>query len=203
MAVLPHSIPDIGSWRVAPRRQVGFTLIELIVVIVIVGILAGFAVMSINRTERDGVGVCQADAQIWLEQQAVLATQRGATVYIGLHAGALTSFGLTSPVPSVVTPAGVSGAAGSLPDQMTTRAPLNVDHIGVLNWAAGCQVTTQPDAGLAARLGVDDPRATALLAVTAQGAWSAPNGLPVLDLRGVHGQTRSLDLAPPSGTGSP
>jgi len=193
--VLPHNIPDTGAGWIAPRRQAGFTLIELIVVIVIVGILAGFAVMSITRTERNGVEVCQADAQIWLEQQAVAAAQRGTTVYIGLHAGALTSFGLAA-----VAPPGAGSVSMQSQTQNTSPSLWYADPIGTLHWASGCQVTTSPDLALTRHLGANDPRSKALLAVTAQGAWSAPNGLPVLDLQGLHGQTRSLDLAPPSDT---
>lgn len=203
--MLPQTTPNPDPKGRVPRSQVGFTLIELIVVIIIVGILAGFAVMSLNRTEPNGVDVCQAHLQDWLAQQAVQADQAGATVYIAPERDTLMSFILSlRPLPPAANRAEPPAAAGHSPtagagvdvaNERLQRDPL--DH---LHWAADCRVVPGPSgvsASTPARpMAPDDPRASALLAVTDQGHWSAPTGAPVLEIRGRDQHTRTLDLAP-------
>lgn len=194
MAVHPRIIPDRPPGCRARLCQGGFTLIELIVVIVIVGILAGFAVMSLNRTAPDGVAVCRADAQRWLTQQAVTAAQHGETVYIGSRGDALTSF-MLSRAPRVQKNSGALDSMGT--------EPVGPDALDVLHWAKGCRIETVPDTALSTRFAANDPRRTALLAVTAQGLWSAPTGVPTLVLRGKHRQEQALDLSPSPATEMP
>lgn len=191
-AVRPGIIPDPAPKRRPRYDQAGFTLIELVVVIVIVGILASFAVMSLNRTEPDGVTVCRADAQRWLDRQVVTAAQRDETVYIGRKNDALDSF--------VLAVAGASTSPAATPSETAgvTRTVLDT-----LQWATGCRVDSRSDAGNTLHLPASDPRRDALLAVTSQGQWRAPSGAPELSLRGRHGRTQTLSLADEPGASAP
>ncbi|WP_197490316.1 prepilin-type N-terminal cleavage/methylation domain-containing protein [Halothiobacillus diazotrophicus] len=192
----PGIIPDRSPKRPRHRDQAGFTLIELVVVIVIVGILASFAVMSLNRTEPDGVTVCRADAQRWLDRQVVTAAQRDETVYIGRRNDTLDSFVLA--VAPTVAGASTSPAATPSETAGVTRTVLDT-----LQWATGCRVDSRSDAGDSLHLPASDPRRDALLAVTSQGQWRAPSGAPELSLRGRHGRTQTLSLADEPGASSP
>lgn len=193
MAVRPRIIPDPVRGYPAGFQK-GFTLIELIVVIVIVGILAGFAVMSINRTESDGVAVCRADAQRWLDRQAVRAAQQGLTVYIGERNDRLTSFKLSAASEKEIRTRSTSATAPSVPSRVA---------LDTLRWDAGCRIVTRPNHDRSSPFPAPDPRGDAVLAVTSAGHWSASDGPPQLVVRGRQGQEQTVDMSPSPATSSP
>ncbi len=170
------------------RSSYGFTLIELIVVIVIISILATFAVLSINRSDPDSATACRSDMQSWLAAQAVMAQSTGRVVYIRSDGQAPTAFLLHATVPS---PARSAASANQSTTQATTQAVnqavnqatanppttaprLRATALSTLSWPVGCALRAQPSPQ--ATLAADDPRQQAVLAVTPGGQWSLPPG---------------------------
>ncbi|HQS03720.1 MAG TPA: prepilin-type N-terminal cleavage/methylation domain-containing protein [Halothiobacillus sp.] len=212
---------------VAPRGRGGmggFTLIELIVVIVIIGILVGFVVVSMNRTAPDSVNACRAQLQSWLSTQAVNADLTGSTVYIlnaeptptaitlaasrparaeaGQNAPENTANQTGQPNPLVSNPS-TTGAA------LTYALRLRAKTLSTLNWPQGCVLVAPAPSGASA-FDAADPRATAILAVTPGGAWSAPPsqdaGKPIIKVAGAPTQRnapspqQAIDLRPAAQT---
>lgn len=172
-------------------------MIELIVVIVIIGILVGFVVMSMNKRAPDEVGVCQARMAFWLAQQAVAANRLDQTVYIQ---NALTNtpsaFVLSHPTAKPKTASAKESNRGA--DSASNKAPaFAAKVISRLDWDKGCTLQTQPRANN--YLAADDPRARAVLAVTANGIWSLPSNAqqhaPQIVVRGDRQKTLSIDLS--------
>ena len=158
------------------RSSHGFTLIELIVVIVIISILATFAVLSINRSDPDSATACRSDMQSWLAAQAVMAQSTGRVVYIRSDGQAPTAFLLHATVPS---PARSAASANQSTTQATANPPttaprLRATALSTLSWPVGCALRAQPSPQ--ATLAADDPRQQAVLAVTPGGQWSLPPG---------------------------
>ena len=209
--------------RVRPHSA-GFTLIELIVVIVIIGILVGFVVVSMNRTAPDSVNACRAQMQSWLETQAVNADMRGRTVYIingGSAPSAIALVADAAPPAPVATPSSnAAGSAGLAPAQTsstqsaaaarTAPKPPRTETISTLNWPSGCRIEPPITTG-ASPFEAGDPRAQAILAVTSGGVWSAPPngtagnahpGKPTLEVTGAPAQRGApnppqvIDLSP-------
>lgn len=187
-------------------RSAGFTLIELIVVIVIIGILVGFVVVSMNRTAPDSVNACRAQMQSWLETQAVNADMRGRTVYIingGSAPSAIALVADAAPPAPVATPSSnAADSTGLAPAQTsstqsaaaaarTAQKPPRAETISTLNWPSGCRIEPPITTG-ASPFDAADPRAQAILAVTAGGVWSAPlnqnAGKPTLKILGAPAQ---------------
>lgn len=168
----------------------GFTLIELIVVIVIIGILVGFVVMSMNKRAPDDVGVCQARMASWLAQQAVAANRLDQTVYIQ---------NATSPQAFVLDlkPSKPIADASKQSSQAANESPaVAAKVISRLDWDKGCSLEAQPTA--ADTFDAKDPRARAVLAVTTDGIWSLPPGAqqrtPEIMVRGDKQKTLRIDL---------
>lgn len=200
----------------------GFTLIELIVVIVIIGVLVGFVVLSMNRTAPDSVNACRAQLQSWLATQAVNADLAGSTVYILNAPPAPTAILIaanrpaspTVPSPQGGTAALISASANASPSTSPTAppatpaVPLRAQPVSTLTWPEGCTLITPPTTG-DSPFDRADPRAMAILAVTSNGLWSAPPnqnaGKPVIEVAGAsergaagkaQSQSQRIDLSP-------
>lgn len=169
----------------------GFTLIELIVVIVIIGIVVGFVVMSMNKRAPDDVGVCQARMASWLAQQAVAANRLDQTVYIQ-NANSPQAFVLD------LKPSKPIAEASKQSSQAANESPaFAAKVISRLDWDKGCALEVQPTA--ADTFAAKDPRAQAVLAVTTDGIWSLPPGAqqrtPEITVRGDRQKTLRIDLS--------
>lgn len=166
------------------RSAHGFTLIELIVVIVIIGILATFAVLSINRTDPDSATACRSDLHAWLAAQSVMAQSTGSVVYVRNDGQTPTAFTLRATTPD--TPR----SAAPTPSPVAPAVALSATPVGTLDWPRGCRLlaTPNPHAALAA----NDPRQRAVLAVTPGGQWSLPPG-------SVTGASPAISAAPDAG----
>ncbi len=191
----------------------GFTLIELIVVIVIIGILVGFVVVSMNRTAPDSVNACRAQLQSWLATQAVNANLTGSTVYILNEAPAPTAITLAAESPAPIARAGAgSNATQNSADKTEVPNPsmstpsasgaaqaeavrLRAKPLSTLNWPQGCVLVAPKPSGASA-FDAADPRITAILAVTPGGVWSAPlslnSGKPTIRVAGASTQRNAL-----------
>jgi prepilin-type N-terminal cleavage/methylation domain-containing protein len=185
-ACVPHFCRRTG------RDSGGFTLIELIVVIVIIGVLVGFVVMSMNRRSPDDVGVCREQMQSWLAGQAVVANLQGSVVYIQNTGPTPSAFVLSAPVIE-------QDKAAAGPRSLQPKVISN------LFWAKGCSVETPAKSTDYSALDPSDPRLRALLAVTADGVWSASpyreTEKPAIVVRGQDQQTQTIDLSSGSGEG--
>jgi prepilin-type N-terminal cleavage/methylation domain-containing protein len=202
--------------KIGQKNSGGFTLIELIVVIVIIGILVGFVVVSMNRTAPDSVNACRAQMQSWLEAQAVQADVSGRTVYIVGGDPAPSALILVADVaapkaePSAAATDSTSQAPAN-PQAQSTRSgrtaqnPLRAQTISTLNWPSGCRLVA-PSANGTPPFETGDPRAQAILAVTSGGVWSAPMNLnagkPIIQVqgapsaRGAPNPPQEIDLRP-------
>jgi prepilin-type N-terminal cleavage/methylation domain-containing protein len=191
----------------------GFTLIELIVVIVIIGILVGFVVVSMNRTAPDSVNACRVQLQSWLSTQAVNANLADSTVYILNLEPAPTAITLAAEFPAPTARADAGSDMGSNATQNSadkTKAPnpsmstpsasdaaqaeamgLRAKPLSTLNWPQGCVLVAPKPTGASA-FDAADPRITAILAVTPGGTWSAPSNLnsgkPIIKVAGASTQ---------------
>lgn len=65
--------------------QAGFTLIEMIVVIVIMSVLAGFALLSMNRVEPSSGNACADRLNRWLIEVEDRAAREGRALYLDLE----------------------------------------------------------------------------------------------------------------------
>lgn len=175
------------------RCAQGFTLIELIVVIVIIGILVGFVVMSMNKRAPDDVGVCQARMASWLAQQAVAANRLDQTIYIqNASTKSPSAFVLNHPSAQLQT------AASKQTSQNANESPAFVANIiSRLDWDKGCALMARPSA--ADTFAAKDPRADAVIAVTPDGIWSLPSGAPQskpeITVRGDKQKTLPINLS--------
>lgn len=145
----------------------GFTLIELIVVIVIISILVTFAVLSITRQDPDSALACRASLKQWLSAQAVAAQTLGTVVYIDAS---------TQTPTAVILPADRPNAPTSQTPNAENARPATavVTTVSTLSWPSACTLKTR--AIRQPTLAADDPRQQAILAITPAGHWSMPPG---------------------------
>ena len=82
------------------RGEAGFTLVELLIVVAILGILAGVVVFSVAGVQDDSQkSACKAEAStVWTAEEAYYVKNKAYTDGAGLKAA-----GLLSTVPAMVT----------------------------------------------------------------------------------------------------
>ena len=88
--------------RAARQNEDGFTLVELLIVIVILGVLAGIVVFAVNGiTDRGELAACKADVQS--VQTATEAYYAKNTAYPATIDGLVPTFLKTAPHPTAYT----------------------------------------------------------------------------------------------------
>lgn len=153
------------------RPPAGFTLIEMIVVIVIMSVLAGLTLLSMNRVDPSSSNACGDRLNRWLTQVERRAAREDSVLYLDLESD--------QPV-----------AARLEPEEDETTGETHwlmqrVDEIDLVD----CRLKVVDIAGEEARL---DALEGWQLAVTPSGDWSTAGGEAAIRVTGRDGGNRTL-----------
>ena len=149
----------------------GFTLIEMLVVVVIMSVLAGVGLLALNRVDPASGGGCSDRVEDWLQRMEARAARDGTTLYLALDEDGLL-------------------AARLLPERDEDRDETRwrLDPVDRHEPAGDCRVA------LSGR--EEDPPLPALagyrLAVTADGQWSSLAEDTVIEVTGADGTNQRL-----------
>jgi len=152
------------------RPSAGFTLIEMIVVIVIMSVLAGLTLLSMNRVDRASGGACADQVTGWLTQVARRAAQDDSILYLAIESD--------RPVAARLRPE---------EDETTGETRWQMQPVDELDLPEDCRLRAAS---------ADQKAIPALegwsLAVTPSGRWSASAGEATIRVTGSDGEKRTL-----------
>ncbi len=150
----------------------GFTLIEVIVVVVIMSVLAGVALLSMNRVDPASAGGCGDRLRTWLTGIEARAMQEDVILYLGLDGSRAMAARLEPEE-----------------DEDSDETIWRMQPVEELDLPGNCRLQAPADT---------EPALPTLegyrLAVTPAGGWSSPGGLARIEVTGADGKTRHLVL---------
>lgn len=152
--------------------QRGFTLIEMMVVIVIIAILTGFAMLRLNQLSPDSVANCSTQLRSWFGDLSSRADALDQTIYI--------------------EPAKGGWQAVVLVRQKDKWAAKPVAY---LKLSAACALDRPRAANNVTMAGIPSVLSNAWIAVTPDGRWRTRDGGEKVALTDRSGATQTIDLS--------
>lgn len=152
--------------------QRGFTLIEMMVVIVIIAILTGFAMLRLNQLSPDSAANCSAQLRGWFSDLSSRADALDQTIYIEPAKGAWQAVVL-----------------------VRHKDKWSIKPVAHLKLSTGCSLDRPGAANDTNAPGLPTVLSDAWIAITPDGRWRTRDGGVKVALTDRSGATQTIDLS--------